>query len=98
MLTAKRKVREHDGLGARELERVKNNQLHTKAIISVYVSADLAPLSYWTLGPRRSRLFKIENSTSFMMSHLKRLGDVGKRRKSDDVSFSIPELEYLANL
>ena len=42
--TAKRKVREHNGVGASKLERVKSDQLHTSAMILVYVSADLAPL------------------------------------------------------
>ena len=55
IFTAKRKVREHNGVGARKLERVKNEYLHTIAMLLVYVSADLAPLSYWALGPLRSR-------------------------------------------
>ena len=80
ILVAKRKVREHNGVGARKLERVKNNQLHTSAIIWVYVSADLAPLSYWTLGPRWSRLFKIGNSNLiYDVTSLIRRGDSSER-------------------
>ena len=50
---AKWKVREHNGIGAKKLERVKEglNALYCKfAMLLLYVSADLAPLQYWTLG------------------------------------------------